>query len=296
MSQNEKYTLLLMRDDSSVRRMRVSRGWLKFLVILLLLIVVCGGLSIWLGSKLWFENRELQAEVQELRQENNRMLVRLDRLSTVERILQNTDPKEVGDLLSMIGTQQPPGDAPEHPVSAILPPVPPTAPENGGAPAGTANGAVAANGTPVAPTTPIAPATPATPSAPATTNGPAARNTQPGTIDEGKVTLENLLARPVQSDTRLELAYDMVNLDPAVRAEGRLKMSVMTGDNELYPLALTPAASYYSMSSRKIVPRFTLALPEKAQGGAAKALVVEMQLNDRLSLRRIYDLPVMPSE
>jgi len=258
-----------MRDDSSVHRLRISLGWLKILLAFIILLLIFGSVAIWLSTNLWFENRQLRTEAQALKQETSLLHVRLERLSTFEKILQNTDPKEVSDMLSRISIMQ----GRQAAVSAA------EATANGTQSAGSsASGATeAASLLPV-----VVPQSP-----------PAGTPALPQPLNEGKVALENLSARLVNSNADIELAYEMANLSNS-RVEGRVILHIVTQDNDIIPLPLRSSASLFAMTSRKIVPRFTVSLPEKARGGAVVSLMVEMFLEDHLSTRSIHTLPIVP--
>lgn len=296
-----KYTLLLMRDDTGVRRLRVGTGWIKFLLFFLLLIVICGGLSIWLGSRLWFENAALRTELTTLQQQTADMQVRLEQLATYEYILKNADPNERNDILSSIvlpdsaagtaeQTDQPAGQNGDPATGQAAGQSSQAGTQTAGlhdAAAGSATATAAAGSTP---STPNAGSAAGSGTAPDT----AAASNLPAVVDEGKLTLDNLLARTVSSDTRIELAYDMVNLDNRNRAEGRLLLYVVTADNQVHQLQLSPSASLFSMNARKIVSRFSVPLPEAARGGSAVKLMAEMLLGQSIAFRQFYTLPVTP--
>lgn len=316
MSQNGKYTLLLMRDDTGVKRMRISSGWVKFFVIFILLIVILGGASIWLGSKLWLENRNLKLQVAALDQQSTLMQVRLDRLSPLEYILQTADPSEMSDILSRIGSQpgsgtlvadgQGAGQAADSATNASGASGA-DAPQGAGDSAGTSGeGAAApdaAGGTSTASgddgsagagsqTLPGNGGI-SEPGSGGFTLAPTGQDLPPR-VDDGKVALDNVFARLVSSDTRMELAYDMVNLDSGSRAEGRLHLSVVMEDNSVHRLTISASQSLFSMNARKIVSRYNIALPEEARSGKVVALMAEMLLGQTISYRQFYTLPATP--
>lgn len=97
-----KYSLLLMRDDSQVRRFRLSRIWLKafiYIEVLLLVVALAGffaGYRFWLeGHRLRVDNRNLQISLTEAR-------VKLERLENVEQILKSNDPEELHSLIGAV--------------------------------------------------------------------------------------------------------------------------------------------------------------------------------------------------
>jgi hypothetical protein len=255
MENAEKYTFLLMRDDSSVRRLRVSQRLLKVLLTLVALVLVCGSVATWKGTNLWLENRQFQAEVQTLKQEISILHVRLERLSTYAQIWKNADPREMGDMLARISIiQEPPADAGDS-------------------------------------TPPPRSAEAAEPASPQPGSAIVWADTLPPPVNEGQVALENFSARLVNAN--IELAYEMANLT-ASRVEGSLRIYIVTRNDELIPLSINRSAALFDMRSRKIVPRFTVPLPAQARGGAAVALMAEMLLGNHVSARSMHALPVVP--
>ncbi len=111
-----KYSVLFMRDDTDVRRFRVSPMWLKaflyFQGFLLLLSIV--GISI--GVTFWSSNAGLRAERKALEIRLSEAEVKLERLSNMEKIMEANGAKE----------QAAPGKAGPAPVEApALPKLPP---------------------------------------------------------------------------------------------------------------------------------------------------------------------------
>ncbi|MBG0778197.1 MAG: hypothetical protein H0S85_17365 [Desulfovibrionaceae bacterium] len=97
----EKFNVLLMRDDSNVKRFRLSPVWIKLGVysLILLLVMAVGGLYV--GYKFWKENAVLSAESKELQRQLRETNLHLERLQNVEKIIQSNDPDE---LQSLFGT------------------------------------------------------------------------------------------------------------------------------------------------------------------------------------------------
>lgn len=89
-----KYSVLFMRDDTDVRRFRVSPMWLKaflyFQGFLLLLSIV--GISV--GVTFWSSNASLRAERKALELRLSEAEVKLERLSNMEKIMEANGPKD----------------------------------------------------------------------------------------------------------------------------------------------------------------------------------------------------------
>ncbi|MES9994637.1 hypothetical protein [Desulfovibrio aminophilus] len=109
-----KYSVLFMRDDSDVRRFRISPFWLKaflyFQGFLLLLSIV--GISI--GATFWSGNAALRAERKSLELRLSEAEVQLERLTNIEKMQAGgKDGTAAGK----------PAPAPAEPPAPKLPPV-----------------------------------------------------------------------------------------------------------------------------------------------------------------------------
>lgn len=98
-----KYSVLLMRDDSNVRRFRVSPFWLKLGVYALVCIVVLAAAGIVGGYTFWHKNQALSQSRKTLERRLVEMQVRLERLENVEKLMERTDPEELTALAGSVG-------------------------------------------------------------------------------------------------------------------------------------------------------------------------------------------------
>ncbi|EPR37628.1 hypothetical protein dsx2_0560 [Desulfovibrio sp. X2] len=101
MTNDTKYNVLFMRDDTHVRRFRVSPGLMKGLVWGVGLLVLLACLAVYGGIHFWRINAGLASENRTLRQQLAEANIRLERLSNVEKILKSNDPE---DMQSLLGT------------------------------------------------------------------------------------------------------------------------------------------------------------------------------------------------
>lgn len=97
-----KYTVLMMRDNSPVRRFRMGVGWVRGAVLLGLLLCLLAGVGSWWGvrSQLKISSLSEQLRVEQRQLQNSRM--ELERLQNVDRILKSNDPEELQTLLSSV--------------------------------------------------------------------------------------------------------------------------------------------------------------------------------------------------
>lgn len=97
---DSKYSILFMRDDTDVRRFRVSPFWLRSYVIAQIVLVVLAGASLWLGITSFDDNAHLRAEKKELSKRLEDAELRLSTLGNMEKILEAYDKNELQALLS----------------------------------------------------------------------------------------------------------------------------------------------------------------------------------------------------
>ncbi|WP_147822360.1 hypothetical protein [Salidesulfovibrio onnuriiensis] len=97
---NSKYSVLFMRDDTDVRRFRLSPFWMRLFFFSQIFLLLCAGGGMYMGMRGWWQNAELLAQKKRLEQRLVDAEVRLERLGNMEKILQSYDPKELQALLT----------------------------------------------------------------------------------------------------------------------------------------------------------------------------------------------------
>jgi len=102
---NSKYSVLFMRDDTDVRRFRLSPFWLRLFFFSQIFFLLCAVGGMYMGLRGWWQNAELLAQKKKLEQRLVDAEVRLERLGNMEKILQSYDPKELQALLTSATTQ-----------------------------------------------------------------------------------------------------------------------------------------------------------------------------------------------
>lgn len=114
-----KYNVLMMRDNTPVKRYRVAPVWLKLALYCLLLLMAVAGAGGYFGYTFWQENTELVEEQNALRRELRESRIELERLQNIDKILKSNDPEE---LQSLFGVTPPPSENGE---TKLTPPPPP---------------------------------------------------------------------------------------------------------------------------------------------------------------------------
>ncbi|KAB1442917.1 hypothetical protein [Pseudodesulfovibrio senegalensis] len=104
---NSKYSVLFMRDDTDVKRYRLSPFWLRLFFFSQIFMLLCAGGGMYMGLRGWWQNAELLAQKKNLEQRLVDAEVRLERLGNMEKILQSYDPKELQALLSSASEETP---------------------------------------------------------------------------------------------------------------------------------------------------------------------------------------------
>lgn len=95
-----KYSVLLMRDDSHVKRYRISPVFIKGFIWAIVFLAFTAGAGGYLGYHFYTESEQYKGEVKEMRKTLIHQQVRLERLENVQSILESNDPDELQSLLS----------------------------------------------------------------------------------------------------------------------------------------------------------------------------------------------------
>lgn len=113
-----KYNVLMMRDNTPVRRYRLSPVWLKLGLYALLLLVAVASAGGYFGFEFWKKNQTLTDELTGVERELREARIELERLQNIDQILKSNDPEELQTLLGAPG-------APPKPKAPAVPPPPP---------------------------------------------------------------------------------------------------------------------------------------------------------------------------
>ncbi|MCK9239131.1 hypothetical protein [Desulfocurvus sp.] len=116
MSTKAKYNVLMMRDNTPVRRYRLSPVWLKLALYFLLLLLCVAGAGGYFGLKFWEENRVLREDHSATLRELREAHIELERLKNIEQMLKSSAAQEAAG-------QSTPGEAPKAPPAPPQPPV-----------------------------------------------------------------------------------------------------------------------------------------------------------------------------
>lgn len=87
MISSSKYNILIMRDDSTVKRYRLHPVWLKFALYSLLLLLTVAGVCGFMSFTFWQKNRVLTEAYQEATRKVSENASKLERLQIVEQLL-----------------------------------------------------------------------------------------------------------------------------------------------------------------------------------------------------------------
>ncbi|MGE4553519.1 MAG: hypothetical protein AB7D57_10430 [Desulfovibrionaceae bacterium] len=120
-----KYSVLFMRDDTDVRRLRMSPFWLRAFLTAQALLLVLGVGGAWLGIAMWSQNHGLKAEKRDLTTRIEEADLRLATLANMEKILEAYDKKDLQSLLD----QAPKPNEPGAPAPAAAPAPAPACPD-----------------------------------------------------------------------------------------------------------------------------------------------------------------------
>ncbi|MEW5772780.1 MAG: hypothetical protein AB1916_04580 [Thermodesulfobacteriota bacterium] len=104
---DSKFNVIFMRDNSPVRRYRVSPAIIKFAAygLVLLVLLACGGVAA--GYNFWRDNAALRQDKNSLERQLREANMELERLQNVDKILKSNDPEE---LQTLLGSMSPPSE------------------------------------------------------------------------------------------------------------------------------------------------------------------------------------------
>ncbi|MCG8532762.1 MAG: hypothetical protein MI749_19180 [Desulfovibrionales bacterium] len=117
---SEKYSVLIMRDDTNVRRYRVSPSLLRAALIIFSCVVLIAACGIFASYSLWEQNAMLTKERHGIVKELRDLKVYVERLENIEQILQSNDPEELQALFSSMSVSASTEVPPPIDLSAIL--------------------------------------------------------------------------------------------------------------------------------------------------------------------------------
>lgn len=282
MMSDEKYSLLLMRDDCRVRRLRVSPLALRLFTVSLVLLPLLAAFGVWAGFSFWQANRVLAGQNQSLDRDLKDARVELERLSNLESLLRGSDPEELRALLGSAALGSPPAPDKAGGVSDAEGGMPASPAQNRG---GAANATKAASSDGAEAPVPGA-ASQAVAAAVADTPGEARV-----ALNTGEARVDNMVIRH-GSGKRLRVSFDLTNPDPRKQLTGRAVLFLQTADGRVLPLQVEPDTNRFQISRfKKIV---TLApLPEELAPTDVHTLVVELQAEGRIIYREQYPVPAL---
>lgn len=97
-----KYNVLMMRDNSPVKRFRMSPAWLKMALYVLILLVTCAAAGGYFGWTFWRQNQVMADVLSETQRELREARIELERLQNVDKILKSNDPEELQALFGNV--------------------------------------------------------------------------------------------------------------------------------------------------------------------------------------------------
>lgn len=258
-----KFSLILMHDDGQTRRIRLSRGFFRFMLCMLFLLPVFGTLGMWTGYVSWQAGQQWEAERHVLVTQINETKVALERLANIEELYKRAEvalPARITETSTepLISDSKTPDM------------------KNGAKPAET--------GTP-SPGTAVSsgPATPLTPGAGNVDS--AAEVDSQLIVDTGVVRVENVVPRLVDP-RRLRIAVDLYNAEPTgQQLSGKVHFSLLTAEGQEVKLSIDDAPFRISRF-KKIVT--SAALPTALNSTTNAVIKLEVFVDDSMVYRNLY--------
>lgn len=259
-TQHDKYSLLLMRDDGRVKRIRLTRTSLRLVIVAAILLPLLTAGSLWLGFTSWRHHATLVAENLTLGQELKAARVAVERLGNLEKILQKQDPEQLQTLLGNISIRQQAENRPAPP-SAIAPQPSPADNLEATIPAD----AGADNGPDIA-------------------EAEAAPNI--AAVSTGAAKIDNVSAR-LLPDGKVRVTLDLTNADPKHQLLGTVNLALLAPDNTSVSLAPPQDSVDFRISKFKKVVA-TAPLPETLRADQVRTLVVEVIADSKTIFRDTF--------
>ncbi|MEG2139923.1 MAG: hypothetical protein RRY20_03945 [Bilophila sp.] len=261
MTASSKFSLILMHDDGEMHRLRMNKGTLRVLILLLVLSPLLGMLGLWVGWDAWHTIADWHTERLSYQTQLDALRVRLERLSALEALL-----GAEGDRALVPASTLPPPDAVARTSSETVPGEPKTA-----APAALESEASTAAGQSAA--------------------KPSEDETLPdkarAAVDTGVIRVENMQARIVDR-RRIRASVDMFNSDPDGKPlGGRTEFSLITADGQQYPLSNEDAVFRISRF-KKVVSTSTLPVAGTEVENAA--VMVEVKADNTVLYRNMFSI------
>jgi len=230
---SSKYSVLFMRDDDQVRRLRLNPIWFKIFIYILLFILICAVGGVYATYALWQRNLDLTAERNQLEREAQEVQVRLERLQNVEKILQANDPAELQALLG--------------PIAPVVVPADPATPPAASEPEANATAAPVTPAETTPAETPPAETPVVEPQAPRESIDLVALLPN---IDKKKVSIDDFALTTVDKN-RLNLRFMLTNFaSEQTLVAGKIQISLLTKKGEVIPLDIRDDSLLFQ------IPRF----------------------------------------
>jgi cell division protein FtsL len=103
---DKKFSVLVMRDDSSVRRMRFHPFIFKTGIYFLILLVFCAVVSLYAGIHFWKQNRFLSSEMKQMQRTLTAQQMELKRLRNIELLLEEDNNEDMTSIVVASGEKQ----------------------------------------------------------------------------------------------------------------------------------------------------------------------------------------------
>ena len=268
-----KYNFLLIHDDGATKSFRISRTLIRFLLVLSIVLPVVGGSGAWIGWKAWEREKIWDEEERVLQNELISLRMQLNRLSHIERLIQEHESGLRADAAAAMAVAPSPPAAPQPPVETAAQPSAGTAP------------------TPPAPATAPAPADDAAlrpESAPAfaVTEQSAEEAAKYPVVNSDTVRLDNVSVLLVDG-RRLRVRMDLHN-ESGRQIAGKVLLFILTPDGQRTELAHSDSAFRISRLKKFAV---SSVVPDSVGNLTNASLLVEVaDSNSALLSRQFYPI------
>ena len=96
---SKKYSVILMRDDTSVRRFRIRPFWIKFFLALFFLAVTVAALGVYFAVTFYQDRKELTADLQAVSRNLEQTAEELEKKRNIQQIFETYEAEDLHSFL-----------------------------------------------------------------------------------------------------------------------------------------------------------------------------------------------------
>ena len=103
---SKKYSVILMRDDTSVKRFRIRPFWIKFFLVLFFLAVTVAALGGYFSVIFYQDKEELRTDLEVLSKNLEQTAEELEKKRNIQKIFETYDSEDLHSFLTVNGSRR----------------------------------------------------------------------------------------------------------------------------------------------------------------------------------------------